>query len=134
MSGNIEDAYRHYRNTAAYITTTVIVFSAAILSWVAQKPDFLFPVDGVCKNVFFVLGLIPLFIAILSGVWVQFSIFKGYLKEARIKFAKANQNEPGNWDPNIDFGWADIGVKICVGAFMLSFSTIAIFLSINYFS
>lgn len=134
MTENLENAYKHYRNTAAYTTTTVIVFSAAILGWVAQKPDSFIPKDGTGKIALFILGLIPLFVAILSGICIQYLIFKGYLKEARNKFAMANQKEPKDGNPNIDFGRADDFVSICVGAFIFGFLTIAVFLSINYFS
>jgi len=128
LNEEIVKAHKHYRSIAGFTTATVIVFASAILGWATIKPSSFIPENSSGKITLFILGFSPIFIAILSGVIVQWLTFWGYLKEAR----ETHQGKSS--DKNTYFKTADYLTHFCVVVFLLGFLTIAVFFSIEYFT
>ncbi|MCH7500949.1 MAG: hypothetical protein IH886_13230 [Nitrospinae bacterium] len=152
----VGDAFRYYRERGLFFLNTVIVFASIVLGWVWASENEILSKEGCCKVVFYLFGMLPLAIAIILGILVQFLIFKGYrlhahslLQRFHAELRKGEGQEEAESKAIIQAHYAkakelfDQSNKIFMPAekisfvnlflFLLGFTTIFIFISIQFF-
>lgn len=162
-SKNLEDqhekvgnAFRYYRERGLFFLNTVIVFASIVLGWVWTSGNKIVASEICWKVVFYLFGMLPLVLAIILGVFVQFLIFKGYKLHAYSlleRFHAALKQAGGNEGPeskasiqahyskarehfdqsNNIFKPAEIISFVNLFLFVLGFVTIFIFITIQFF-